>query len=123
MLTVLFFVAALAAQSDDSRALDDCMQHADGISSKMLACGKAEIDRWDPRLNAAYRALMAKASPQAKKQLQAEQRAWLSHHLNETHRLAADPNTGSGALMLSQNFELDDLKKRTLELEARMAAR
>ena len=52
--------------------------------------------------------------------LQREQRAWLKHHLAETARLAADPDNGSVAFLDSQSFELDDLSKRTLELEARV---
>jgi uncharacterized protein YecT (DUF1311 family) len=121
MLTTLFLAAALAAQSTDSPELDNCMSHADGVSSSMLACGKAEIGRWDKRLNAAYRTLLAKMPAAPKAQLQSEQRTWLAHHLAETRRLATDPDTGSGAFMLSQGFELDDLQKRTLELESRVA--
>jgi uncharacterized protein YecT (DUF1311 family) len=52
--------------------------------------------------------------------LQREQGAWLKHHLREAHRLAADPNTGSGAFLVSEGFELDDLTARTLELEKRV---
>jgi uncharacterized protein YecT (DUF1311 family) len=52
--------------------------------------------------------------------LQSEQRAWLKHHLGETHRLAVNPNSGSAAFIDSQAFELDDLSERTLTLEKRV---
>ena len=121
MLMSLFLAAALAAQSTDSPELDNCMSHTDGISTKMLECGTAAIGRWDKRLNVAYRTLLTQVPAASKAQLQSEQRTWLAHHLSETRRLASDPDTGSGAFMLSQGFELDDLQKRTLELESRVA--
>jgi uncharacterized protein YecT (DUF1311 family) len=52
--------------------------------------------------------------------LQSEQRAWLKHHLSETHGLVVNPNNGSAAFIDSQAFELDDLSERTLTLEKRV---
>ncbi|UGA46511.1 lysozyme inhibitor LprI family protein [Bradyrhizobium quebecense] len=89
------------------------------MSTKMLDCGKAEIDKWDTRLNSAYQVLLAKSKGEAHAQLQTEQRAWLKHHLSETHRLAADPDNGSVAFLDSQAFELKDITDRTLLLERR----
>ncbi len=96
------------------------MAQADGVSSKMLDCGKAEIDKWDARLNAAYQTLLHRSADEMRTQLQQEQRAWLKHHLSETRRLATDPNNGSIAFIDLQSFELDDLVKRTLQLEKRV---
>ncbi|WP_249131196.1 MULTISPECIES: lysozyme inhibitor LprI family protein [unclassified Bradyrhizobium] len=95
------------------------MDKAEGVSTKMLDCGKAAIAQWDIRLNAAYQALLAKSKGEAHAQLQTEQRAWLKHHLGETHRLAADPDNGSVAFLDSQAFELKDIADRTLLLEQR----
>ncbi|MGY3440219.1 MULTISPECIES: lysozyme inhibitor LprI family protein [unclassified Bradyrhizobium] len=117
---LLVLIAACAhAQSDDEMAA--CVERSDGVSSKMLDCGKAEIDKWDARLNAAYQLLLQRESGGARVRLQAEQKAWLSHHLSETRRLASDPDAGSGAFMTSQSFELDDIAKRTRELERALA--
>ena len=96
------------------------MAEADGVSSKMLDCGKVEIGKWDARLNAAYQTLLHGAAGEKRAQLQQEQRAWLKHHLSETHRLASDPDNGSVAFLDSQSFELDDLVQRTLQLEKRL---
>ena len=71
-------------------------------------------------LNAAYNTLMHREHGAERTRLQREQRAWLKHHLRETHRLAADPDNGSAAFLSSQGFELDDLSARTAELEKRV---
>lgn len=113
-------IAAFPASAQQSAEFDACMAQADGVSSKMLDCGKAEIGKWDARLNAAYRTLLHRSADKMRAQLQQEQRTWLKHHLSETHRLAADPNNGSLAFLDSQSFELDDLVERTSQLEKRV---
>ena len=113
-------ITAFPASAQQSAEFDTCMKHADGVSDKMLDCGKAEIGKWDPRLNAAYQTLLHRLEGTDRAQLQQEQRAWLKHHLSETHRLAVNPNNGSAAFLDSQSFELDDLIKRTLLLEKRV---
>lgn len=115
----MLVLATLSARAQQSAAYDACMDKAEGVSTKMLACGKAEIDKWDTRLNTAYQALLATSTGEAHAQLQTEQRAWLKHHLSETHRLAEDPNNGSVAFLDSQAFELKDIADRTLVLEKR----
>jgi uncharacterized protein YecT (DUF1311 family) len=113
-------ITALHASAQPSAEFDACMAQADTVSSKMLDCGKAEIDKWDARLNAAYQTLLHRSEGKERAQLQREQRAWLKHHLSETHRLAVDPNNGSVAFLESQAFELQDLSDRTLALEKRV---
>ncbi|WP_309296292.1 lysozyme inhibitor LprI family protein [Bradyrhizobium sp. Ce-3] len=114
-------LGTLPARAQQSTEYDACMDKAEGVSTKMLDCGKAAIGTWDVRLNTAYQALLAKSKGEAHAQLQAEQRAWLKHHLAETHRLAADPNNGSAAFLDSQAFELQDIADRTLLLEKRVS--
>ena len=115
---LLMVTPSAYAQSVDE--MSACVDRANGVSEEMLDCGKAEIAKWDARLNAAYQTLLHRQSGAGRAKLQAEQKAWLRHHLQETHRLASDPDTGSGAFMLSQGFELDDITKRTLALERRV---
>jgi uncharacterized protein YecT (DUF1311 family) len=117
-LLLMVSQSAFAQQSDSEMAA--CVDRANGATDEMLDCGKAEIGKWDARLNAAYQTLLHRESGAGRTRLQTEQKAWLRHHLKETHRLAADPDTGSGAFMLSQGFELDDITKRTLALEQRV---
>ncbi|WP_244485263.1 lysozyme inhibitor LprI family protein [Bradyrhizobium tropiciagri] len=112
----------LSARAQQSAEYDACMDKAEGVSTKMLDCGKTEIEKWDTRLNTAYQALLAGSKGEAHAQLLTEQRAWLKHHLSETHRLAADPGNGSVAFLDSQAFELKDIADRTLLLEKRAHA-
>ncbi|HEX8048519.1 lysozyme inhibitor LprI family protein [Rhizobium sp.] len=106
------------AQSDDE--MKACVDRSDGVTTEMLKCGQVEIDKFDARLNAAYNILIHREHGAERVRLQGEQRAWLKHHLQEGHRLAADPNDGSAASLVSQGFELDDLTARTVELEKRV---
>lgn len=119
-LAGLLLMVSQSAYAQSTDEMTACVDHADGASDKMLDCGKAEIGKWDARLNAAYQTLLHRETGAGRTRLQAEQKAWLRHHLKETHRLAVDPDTGSGAFMLSQGFELDDITKRTLALEQRV---
>lgn len=126
MLRYVFLVGIIAmmtthpamAQSEDE--MKACVDRSEGVTSEMLKCGQVEIDKFDTRLNAAYNILTDRKHGAERLRLQGEQRAWLKHHLQEAHRLAADPNDGSAALLVSQGFELDDLTARTLELEKRV---
>lgn len=110
-------IAAFHASAQESAEFSTCLDQAAGASEKMLECHKAEVGRWDPRLNAAYQTLLHRYKEKERAQLQQEQRAWLKHHLSETHRLAAQPDIGDAAFEMSESFELDDLIKRTLALE------
>ncbi|RXH18345.1 lysozyme inhibitor LprI family protein [Bradyrhizobium guangzhouense] len=117
------YIAAFSASAQQSAEFDACVAEADGVSSKMLDCGKAEINKWDVRLNAAYQTLLHRSVDKTRARLQEQQRAWLKHHLSETRRLAADPDNGSVAFLDSQSFELDDLVARTLQLEKRVGGK
>ncbi|MCO5067020.1 MAG: lysozyme inhibitor LprI family protein [Rhizobiaceae bacterium] len=117
-LILLPMVQAASAQS--VAEMKACVDRSGGVSTEMLKCGKIEIDKWDKRLNAAYQTLMHHGSHAEHDRLRREQRVWLKHHLNETHRLAADPDNGSVAFIVSQDFELSDISQRTLELEKRV---
>jgi uncharacterized protein YecT (DUF1311 family) len=120
LVVALSAAIALPVQAQTSSELDACMARADGVSTRMLDCGHAEIASWDRRLNSAYQTLLKREKGAARAKLQREQRNWLARHLSETAQLAADPNNGSVAFLDSQAFELDDLSSRTLELEKRV---
>lgn len=122
IVAAMLVLGTLPVCAQQSAEFDACMDKAEGVSTKMLDCGKAEIGRWDTRLNTAYQALLANSKGEAHAQLLTEQRAWLKHHLSETHRLAADPDNGSVAFLDSQAFELKDIADRTLLLEKRVRA-
>jgi uncharacterized protein YecT (DUF1311 family) len=111
-------IAAFPASAQNETAqFTACLDQAAGVPWKMSACHKAEVDRWDPRLNAAYQTLLHRYKGEQRAQLQQAQRTWLKHHLSEGHRLAAQPDIGDAAFEESEGFEVDDLINRTLELE------
>mgnify|MGYP003945975525 FL=1 len=120
LLGISAMTAAHPAMAQSDAEMKACIDRSGGATSEMLDCGKAEIDKFDARLNAAYNTLMHREHGAERTRLQREQRAWLKHHLRETHRLAADPDNGSAAFLSSQGFELDDLNARTAELEKRV---
>ena len=120
LLGILAVTAAHPAMAQSDAEMKACIDRSGGYTWKMLDCGKVEIDKFDARLNAAYNTLMRREHGTERARLQREQRAWLKHHLRETHRLAADPDNGEGAFFTSQGFELDDLSARTAELEKRV---
>ncbi|GLQ89093.1 lysozyme inhibitor LprI family protein [Dyella flagellata] len=118
VLGVTFCIAALPASALQTDAFSACLDQAEGAAGAILDCHKAEVARWDPRLNAAYQTLLHRYNGEQRTQLQQAQRAWLKHHLSETHRLAAQPeDIGDMAFMESEDFELNDLVQRTLVLE------
>ncbi|TPM39929.1 lysozyme inhibitor LprI family protein [Mesorhizobium sp. B2-3-4] len=120
LLTLAVMTAAHPAMAQSDAEMKACIDRSGGVTEAMLDCGKAQIDKFDVRLNAAYTTLMQREHGAGRTRLQREQRAWLKHHLSETHRLAADPDNGSAAFLTSQGFELDDLGARTAELEKRV---
>ncbi|MBE1707539.1 MULTISPECIES: lysozyme inhibitor LprI family protein [Mesorhizobium] len=120
LLGILAMTTAHPAMAQSDAEMKTCVDRSGGATSAMLDCGKTEIDKFDARLNTAYNTLMHREHGPERARLQREQRAWLKHHLRETHRLAADPDNGSAAFLTSQSFELDDLSARTAELEKRV---
>lgn len=120
LFAIAAIMAAYPAMAQSDAEMKACIDRSAGVTEAMLDCGKLEIDRFDARLNTAYNTLMQREHGSGRTRLQREQRAWLKHHLRETHRLAADPNNGSAAFLDSQGFELEDLSARTVELEKRV---
>ncbi|WP_137931345.1 lysozyme inhibitor LprI family protein [Mesorhizobium comanense] len=120
LLAIVAVTTARPAMAQSDAEMKACIDRSAGVTSAMLDCGKAEIDKFDARLNAAYDTLIRREHGAERARLQREQRAWLKHHLRETRRLAADPNNGSAAFLDSQGFELEDISARTAELERRV---
>ena len=60
-----------------SAAFGACMDRAAGVDPAMWSCQTAEHDRQDARLNADYKALMARLSPGQQSDLRTRERAWI----------------------------------------------
>ena len=82
----------------------------------MVECITAEHARQDKRLNAGYKTLMAKLTPERKKQLQATQRLWLQFR-DANCGFYADPDGGSLARIAANQCHLDMTTRRAQEFE------
>ena len=78
MILAAAVALALAPPSLDTPAFRSCMERAGGVTVGMRACMSDEHERWDKRLNGAYRRLLATRPPPARARLRAEERAWLA---------------------------------------------
>ena len=77
VLGLLGTAPAPAEEAKLSPALDKCLDKAAGVTAAMVDCIGAETAVQDKRLNAAYKAAIAKQTPARQKQLQSVQRLWL----------------------------------------------
>ena len=79
LLLITYSMPLLARADSDpklSPAYSKCIARADAVEPKVLECISEEFTVQDRRLNASYRVLIAKLTPERRKQLQEAQRAW-----------------------------------------------
>lgn len=76
---ILPISSAFAEGMKLSAAFDQCIAKAGAVNPAMLECIDHEYGVQDRRLNASYKALMAKLDAPRKKQLQDAQRLWLKY--------------------------------------------
>jgi uncharacterized protein YecT (DUF1311 family) len=77
MRAVIFTIALLVTSKTAWAAQTDCMNTAT-TQLAMNECAGKKLQESDQKLNAAYRALLAKVSKQGGEQLRKTQRAWLA---------------------------------------------
>lgn len=79
-------VSDMAVEAEVTPALAACLETDDaakGVSYAMGGCFREELGRQDERLNAAYRAAMAKRDAAGKARLRDEERAWIKRRDEE----------------------------------------
>lgn len=108
-----------------SRDYTRCMDRSGGVTPAMIECGSRENVRWDERLNAVYRGIMASQglSERAKSQLRDAQRAWIAYR--EKACVAAGDLVAEGGSMsrvVANECFLRMTAQRAVELET-LAAR
>lgn len=67
------------AEGTYSAAYSACMAKAGGITSELSDCGGEELKKQNVRLNEAYKAAIARLSPDKKIQLRDVQRLWIKY--------------------------------------------
>ena len=92
------------ARADESAGLSSnyskCLAKAGAVDPAVAECMSVEYAQQDRRLNANYKALMAKLSSERKKQLQEAQRLWLKY-VEANCNFYYAPDGGTAARMMA----------------------
>ncbi len=123
-LSVPGAIAASSSTGSDSKPGADglrasyqaCLDASGGADAAIQDCIGEEYEFQDARLNATYKALMAKLSPGEQAQLKADERKWLVHR-NAHCKL--DPG-GQGQRLGSNDCVVEENAKRATVLEGRL---
>ncbi len=120
---VLCAAPAGAAELRHSKKFETCMEASGGVTADMRDCMAAETERWDARLNKAYKAilpLLAKritgGGTNVKQTFVEAERAWLKYRkANCTYYIGR--TGGTMDLINGASCWLDETARRALELE------
>lgn len=96
-----------------------CMDRSDGITVKMKDCLNAETEYWDARLNSAYKELMARLDPDARKILLQAERSWIVYR--EKYVSMEGAGGGSAGGLNAGSLYLMETMKQALLLEGSLA--
>jgi uncharacterized protein YecT (DUF1311 family) len=101
-----------------SGAYRRCMDASGGVTANMRDCSHAESQRLDLRLNAAYRAAMARLpAAAARARLRALQRSWLAARYRRCDRAAREEGGGTLGLIMMDDCALGEVTRRIVWLE------
>jgi uncharacterized protein YecT (DUF1311 family) len=99
-------------------AYQSCMDASGGVTSAMRDCAAAEHERLDVRLNAAYRAALARLPNQAARtRLRNLERRWLATRWAGCEREARAEGGGTMALLILDSCALSEMVRRIAWLE------
>ena len=123
MAAALAVAPADSAEPKNSKKFAACMDAAGGVTANMRDCMSAESERWDMRLNKAYKAILpilakriAGHGTNVKKSFVEAERAWLKYRkANCTYYISR--TGGTIDLINGASCWLDETARRTLELE------
>lgn len=123
LAVILSAAPAGAAEPTHSRKFTACMDSAGGITANMRDCMAAETERWDARLNKAYKAILPVLAKRGmvgdtnvKKAFVEAESAWLKYRkANCTYYVSR--TGGTIDLINGASCWLDETARRTLELE------
>ena len=114
---LLSWCPAHAADVRYSKDYQRCIDASGGNTFAMIECTTAETARWDTRLNASYKSLLASLNPARQKALIAADAAWLKFR-DTNCDFILDPNGGQAARMAANECVLRMTAERVLELES-----
>jgi uncharacterized protein YecT (DUF1311 family) len=120
LITSAFLFALISfAHADEnglSASYSKCLDKAGAVDPAITECMSAEHSLQDKRLNANYKALMAKLSGERKKQLQETQRLWLKY-VEANCDFYYSPTGGTSARMMANECSIKARAQRAQELE------
>jgi uncharacterized protein YecT (DUF1311 family) len=110
--------AVADADATPSREYARCMDRSGGVTVAMRDCAGSEHERLDRRLNAAYRAAMARLPDgAARTRLRNLERRWLAVRWSRCRRDADAEGGGTLALLILDSCTLDEMVRRVVWLE------
>jgi uncharacterized protein YecT (DUF1311 family) len=115
--TLMSWCSAHAGDVTFSKEYDRCIAASGGVTVSINECTAAETDRWDKRLNASYKTLLATLNPERKKALADAEVAWLKFR-DSNCAFIFDPNGGTAAGMVANSCVLRMTAERALELDS-----
>ena len=112
MVTVCFFSSLSFADS-----YDNCMDEANGVTSKMLLCIKNEYLKWDKKLNINYKnAYKSLESEKDKATLKAAQLAWIAWRDKMAAAILVLEGDGSLARVSADIFVMEETRRQAERL-------
>jgi uncharacterized protein YecT (DUF1311 family) len=115
--TLLIWYPCHAADITYGKEYERCIDASGGNTFSMIECTTAETARWDKRLNANYKSLLATLDSERQKALIAAEVAWLKFR-DSNCDFIVDPNGGQAARMAANSCVLRMTAERALELDS-----
>ena len=113
--------ARSAIEARYSATYNECLSTGDaaqGVTSGIMDCNGAEIDRQDARLNQAYKMVMMRLSAQQRSKLRLSERSWIGQRDARCRRAAAPEAGGTLAAIIYSGCILDETIERMIWLES-----
>ncbi|XZF14443.1 lysozyme inhibitor LprI family protein [Chitinophagaceae bacterium MMS25-I14] len=120
-LSIATFAQQKAKQDPIDAALDKCLSKPENQNTASTCnCTYEALDKWDKKLNATYKTLLANLKEPARTKLVEAQREWVKFKEKETELLKATYGSANGTMWRIVNADkfLDLTRSRALDLEA-----
>ena len=96
---------------------DQCLDQTQGVTVAINNCIGSEYDFQDQRLNSAYKALRQSLSEDQRRALRDQERVWIA---DRDKACAAPPDSGTAAMLSTNECRLNRTALRAAELEAQL---
>lgn len=101
-----------------TKAYDECVESANGVTITLRKCANDELQRQDMRLNRLYKKLLNTAEPSGREKLKAAQLAWIQFRDRQCEYEAASEQQGTMWPLLITGCHIDFTIRRADEIES-----